>query len=536
MTSRDGLAVGGLVVALGIPLVVALVVLHDPHWIALHDLAQVEMRVRDVSDGHPPQLGLGGRIQGYGQTGSHPGPVSFYVLWPVYELLGASGWALQAAAGFLSAVAAGLSVWIAHRRGGTALALAATAVLAVLLRGYGAEVLTSAWNPHMPLVWWWVFLLAVWSVLCGDLVVLPVMVFAGVLCAETHIPYVLPVAGLGLLTVGVLGARARRDPEGRRPLAVWGGAAVGLLALLVAPPLVEEVTHDPGNLSIIVQNFRHPYAQRVSKGQALDVWLEHLDVVALLRQDTNDPTSSFDPSLDLGARLPGLVLLAAWGGAVVLARRRRDRDLLRLHLVVAVAEATTLLAISRIFGPVWPYLVLSAWGTTALMVLATVWTARSWVAAGDRAVAGHPISEWWLWPTVAVVALAAFAVDSAYTENFDADEATAVEGLSSATAARLDQDRVYLLVIDDSVHIVSPAFGFLLELEKRGYDVRAEELHVAAVRSHRVAAPEDADAVLEFVVGADPVTQWRARPDAELLAEVDPPSEEEPPIAVFLVL
>jgi len=519
-------AAGGLAVALGIPLVVALVVLRDPHWLTLHDLAQVEMRVRDVSGGHPPQIGLGGRISGLGHTGSHPGPVGFYALWPVYELLGASGWALQAAAGFLSAVAAGLSVWIALRRGGLALALTATAVLAVLLRGYGAELLTSAWNPHMPLVWWWVFLLAAWSVLGGDLVVLPVLAFAGVLCAETHLPYVLPVAVLGLLAVGVVGVRAWREPEGRRPLLAWGGAAVGLVALLVAPPLVEQVTHDPGNLSIIVDNFRHPYADEVSKGEAVDVWLEHLDVVALLRQDTNDTASTLDTSLDLGARLPGLALLAVWVGAAVVAWRRRDRDLLRLHLVVAVAEVTTLLAISRIFGPVWPYLVLSAWGTTALMVLAILWTLKGDLAP-ERLVRPAAVA--------AAVALGAFAVDSAYTETDDAELATAVGELSSATAAGLDHDHRYLLDFTDPVHIVSPAFGFQLELEKRGYDVRVEEDHVVAVRSHRVADPEDADAVLRLVVGEDLVTELRRSDTAELLAEVDPPSAEEPPLAVFLI-
>ena len=520
--SRDGLAVGGLAVALGMPLVVALVVLRDPHWLTLHDLAQVEMRVRDVSGGHPPALGLGGRIEGYGQTGSHPGPVSFYALWPFYELFGASSWALQAAAGVLSAVAAGLAVWLAHRRGGLMLALAATAVLAVLLRGYGAELLTSAWNPHMPLVWWWVFLLAVWSVLLGDVVALPVLAFAGVLCAETHIPYVLPVAALGALAVGVVVARGWRDPSGRRPLLVWGGAAAGLALVLVAPPLVEEVTNDPGNLTVIVESFRHPSSARVSRGEALDVWLEHLDVVALLRQQTAEVASTTDTRLDLGARLPGLALLAVWAGAVVVAWRRRDRDLLRLHLVVAVAEGATLLAISRIFGPVWPYLVLSSWGTTALMVLAMLLTFRPLASVRLGVVA-----------TAAAVAVAAFAVDSAYTDNAEMELVTAVGDLTSATAARLDHDERYLLEIDDPVHIVTPAFGFVLELEKRGYDVRTGERYAAAVRSHRTIAPADADAVLHFVVGEDLITYWRSR--AQLLAEVDPGTEGEPPLAVFLI-
>ena len=39
----------------------------------LLDLAQTELRVRDVGGSHTPLVGLAGRIQAYGQQGSHPG-------------------------------------------------------------------------------------------------------------------------------------------------------------------------------------------------------------------------------------------------------------------------------------------------------------------------------------------------------------------------------------------------------------------------------------------------------------------------------
>jgi len=587
-----------------VPLLVALFVLRDPHWLALHDLVQIEMRVRDVSGGHPPLLGLGGRIDGHGQTGSHPGPVSFYALWPVYQLLGADGWALQAAAVTLVAVASGLAVWIAHRRGGLPFALAATGVLALLLRGYGAELLSSAWNPHAPVVWWIVFVLAVWSVLGDDVRLLPVAAFAGVYCAQTHLPYVVPVAGLGALTAAVLATRvwrgrraepvdgdddpaggpgpaavARRgdDAAGRRRVLVWGGIAAGILVVLLAPPAIEQSTNSPGNVTIIVESFRHPTQERVSKGEALDVWLEHLDLAALARRDTNDVTSTLDKRLRLGARLPGLLLLAVWAGAAAVAWRRRDGALLRLHLVLAVAEALTLLAVSRILGLVWPYLVFSAWGTTALVVLAVGWTFLSRPAAApttgpadvqsqtagpddepgtapapaagpSAAPAGATVAPLraprpmlaGLAAATAVVSVA-FTVDSAHTEMFDAELATAIDTLSGATAQRLAEDPAgcgddcsYLVTFADPVHLVSPVFGLLLELEKRGYDVGADAEREVAVRSHRVIDLEDADAVIELAVGDMAIAGWRDRPGAEEIDRADPPGGEAP-LAVFLV-
>lgn len=511
---------------------VALVVLRDPQWMALHDLAQVEMRVRDVGGGHPPQLGLGGRFEGHGVTGSHPGPIAFYLLWPVYTLLGGTGWALQAAAGFLSTVAAGLAVWVAHRRGGVVLALAVAGAFAVLARGYGAEVLTSAWNPNMPVVWWWLFLLAVWSLLVGDVVVAPVAMLAALVCVETHIPYVVPVGWLSVLVAIVLIVRTWRGDVDRGRVLRWVGAALVVGAVGVAPPVAEQLTHDPGNVSVLVANFRHPYDDPVAKGEAVDTWLEHLDVFALLRQDTNDIDSAFDHSLDLGRRWPGLVLLAVWGVAVAVAWRQRDQrpHLLALHAVVGVATLATLVAISRIFGPLWPYLVFSAWGTTMLLFFATVWT----LVPRDR----RPLP---VVAAVAVVAVAAFVVDSAATGTEDADLATGMVRLSAATGAALADDPVgcgddcrYTLEFTDPVHIVSPVFGLLLDLEKQGYDVRAEPWRSVSVRRHRVADPATADAVLHLVTTDEIIADLGARPGVELLAEVDPPGDE-PPLAVFLV-
>jgi hypothetical protein len=48
-----------------LPVLVAAVAVHSPRWYPPVDLAQIELRVRDVGLVHPPVVGLGGRIFGH---------------------------------------------------------------------------------------------------------------------------------------------------------------------------------------------------------------------------------------------------------------------------------------------------------------------------------------------------------------------------------------------------------------------------------------------------------------------------------------
>src|SRR5437660_11861356 len=92
--------IAALVAVLSIPLVIALVVLHQPRWYPLLDWAQTEIRVRDVISSHPPLIGLAGRIGPVGVNGgSHPGPLSFYALWPFWRLVGAAALRLRVGTG-----------------------------------------------------------------------------------------------------------------------------------------------------------------------------------------------------------------------------------------------------------------------------------------------------------------------------------------------------------------------------------------------------------------------------------------------------
>ena len=505
MARRQRGQVVGLTLVLAIPVVVALVALHSPRWFPLIDMAQIEMRVRDVPTTHPPLVGLGGRMQGYDQTGSHPGPLGFYLLWPVYRLLGSSAWALQVSSATLSLAAAGLAVWIARRRTGTTFAVVVAAGLAPLLRGYGAVMVTEPWNPRLPVVWWVVFLLAVWSVLDRDVRMLPLVVLAGTVCMQTHIPYAVLVGGLWALTVAAVAHQARRDREARR----WAIGSGVLLVALWLPPLYEQLTHHPGNLAIIVENFRHPYDDQVPFGDAVDTWLQHLDVTALVRGDV----------LRHGSPAGGIAFLAVWAAAAAWAWRRRESTLLSLHVVAGAATVLGLLAISRIFGPLWPYLVFWAWGTTAVALVAIVWT---FVTPWPRPVLAGATA-------VLVVTTAAFTVEAPDTEMAAAGRSDELSVLAGPTVERLEDDPVgcgddctYLVTWIDPVELESVGHGLLLELERQGFDARAAYDEDLAVRPHRTARRSQVDAEVQIVSGDPAITELRVRDHAELVAVVDP--------------
>jgi hypothetical protein len=529
--ARTAATVLTLTLGVSVPLFVALAVLREPRWFTFVDLAQIELRVRDVASTNPPLLGLGGRIRGLGVQGSHPGPLGFYALWPVYQLFGADGWALQVSGVAVNIAAVGLAVWVGHRRGGWTFAVAVAAMYALLMRGFGGVVLAEPWNPHIPVLWWPVFLLAVWAVVCDDLPMLPLAVVAGSICAQTHLPYVGLIGGLGAATAALVAVtwwRRRDDPVSRRRSLRWIGLAGGLLVLLWLPPLIEQLTNRPGNAEVIVDDLRHPWDDRVAFGTATELWLSHFDVEELLSTRR----------LIFDNQRGGVVVLALWAGAVVLAWRRRQANLLRLHSVLGVAAGLGLVSMSRLFGPMWNYLMFWAWGTTAVVVMASVWT---YLAAPVEDGAGRstvtPLR--WLRLGVGLLGLAAlwltalFSVSAADTEMPAPEVSDAVRLLAADTDRALAEDPVgcgddcRYLVLAGGEYMGGLGDGLRMALERQGYDARFPIHEELAVRSRRVIDPSDADAVIEVPVGVAAIERLRAEGGARELAYAQPHTVEE---------
>ncbi len=521
----------GATLGLCVPLVVALAGLRRPVWTPVLDLAMTELRVRDVGGPHTPLVGLPGRIGSLDAPGSHPGPLSFYALALPYRVLGSTAWALQVATVVIHAVGVGATLWLADRRGGRILVAGVATLLALLMAAYGGGALTEPWNPYLPLLWWVVVLLAAWSVLAGDLPALPLLVAAASFCAQTHVPYLGLCLGVGAVAVAGAVVAARRDPSARGPARRWILGALGLGVLLWLPPTAEQLTSDPGNQRVLIEHFTDPSEDPVGLRSGAELALERLDVVHLVRAAIEGPgwlitdAEGHVPSAPRGA-----VVLGAWLVAVAVAARRRDRDLLVVHLVLAAASALMALAIGRIFGTVWYYLTLWGWAIGALMAGVTLWTVAGVVSERWDA---HRRSRAVQWTTLGLAALALavaarFAVAAGDTPHADERVAAGVATVADdvADAVRAGEgatdgpDGTYLVTWTDPVHIGSQGYGLLSELERRGLDVGVEESRRVPATEHRVLEPGEPTARIHLTTGTA-IDRYRSLPDAVELAYAD---------------
>jgi hypothetical protein len=532
---RRWLAAGALLAVVGLPFVVAAVTLRRPHWYPVLDLAMTELRLRDVGTSHTPLIGLPGRIgPSLMEQGSHPGPLSFYLLTPFYRAFGSSSWAMQAGTIVLDLAALAAALGIAARRGGTRIVVAVGCLLALLCVGYGLTALTQPWNPYLPLLWWVVFLLAVWSVLCDDVAMLPVAVAAGSLCAQTHVPYLGLTVGLGGVAVVAAGRawlRAAPGSDERRRVARWGATALLVGGALWIPPLVDQAINDPGNLRAIQDHLVTPSGSEepVGTGRGVELALRHLDIAGLVGEARADGTLLDASAHTDGSLVPGVLLLVLWLAAALVAHRLGPRALVRLHLVVAAGLVLGVVSISRILGKEWYYLMLWAWGVTALLVLSVGWTAA--VVIGRLHRRRRRGGAWALGGVVAATVLAVI-VSVAAAVTVDPPEShlsSSLGGIVSPTVAALERgegaatgdDGRYQVAWDDAYYFGSQGYGLVSELERAGLDAGLSETFHVPITDHRVIGTRDATATVHLVTGRY-VELWRDVPGAVEVAYIEP--------------
>lgn len=525
--------------AIVVPLVVAVLAVRSPQWHPVADLAQYELRVRDVGGSDTPLIGLVGRIGDWWDPGSHPGPLSFWLLAPVYRLLGSSSAAFVASSVVLHAAALGLVLWLAARRLGLFGVAITGAALAVLTRFYGHSVFVEPWNPYLPVSWWLVLLFAMWSVLDDDLVALPVAVVAGTMCAQTHLPYLGLVGGLGAVTALALvlawwSARGGSDPAKSRRVLAWSAGSVVLALLLWLPPIIDQIWRT-GNLGRIVESLREPGEDPVGLQRGIGVLLRCFDPSAFVGGRDLTGVSDAD-DVAWGA----LLLLGLWVGAVILARLWGHSSLLRLHVVIASAMVLAVFSASRVHGELWHYLFLWSWGLAAVTSLSVVWTAgvavlrwRPELARRDRPGSSALVAA--LSGLVVLAASVSFAVDNRDAEparpDLSADLGVVtdqtVEALGGSVAGASGRSGRYLVRWTDRVTIGSQGFGLVNELAREGFDVGViPAFGSGAGGSHRVLQDSDATLAVQLVVGPD-IAEWEDRPDATRVVFVDSRTPEQ---------
>ena len=515
------------VVLVGLPFLIALLALAAKHWLPSLDLAMTDLRVRDVGTPHTPLIGLPSRIGTIATVGSHPGPLGFYLLAPLYRLFGKRSFTLLLGSGLIQSAAAFGFIAVVWRVAGKRVGVASTAAIVVLMHFYGPSLLTQPLAPYLPLLCWALMLVCVWGVLSGHPRLIAVVAVTASLAAQTHASYVGISIGMGLMAVIglIVYAKRERDIDRRVDAVQWGVWAVIVAAALSVPAVVDQFLHKPGNLRVLADFYNHPAQKAIGTGNGLKLMLRHFDLFRLL----------FGGRLGVGNLFFGTVFVLLWVAAVVVAVTTRHWLLLRLHIVVAWAIVLGAWSLGKIFGDVSYYLSLWAWGTATVAFVATFWTA--WVAVRvywpNVSIHINPQLTLASYVAAAVMALACVIQAQGVTPP-QQRLGDAVARLVAPTMKAIGTNQGgaqgirghYVVSWQDDYFNGAQGLALLDELERRGYRVGSTPAEAVQVTPRRVLPPKDASTTIILAVGHS-IDDVAILPGALKVTQVDPRSVAE---------
>jgi hypothetical protein len=494
---------------------VALVVRWRDDFTPIGDLAITELTVREVGR-HAVLLGPYSRFRWW-----HPGPILWYLLAIPYRLLGSRAIGISVGAALISGVAAGGVVLSAGRVAGRRAAWWSALVLGIFVWALGPELLRYPWNPYLTVLPVALLVAVVWAAACGHAWAVPTAAVTATFLVQSHVGYA-PVA-VALIVAGavvlVLRARAGQIPIDGRRFRRAGVLAIVLLVALWIPPLVEQVQHDPGNVSELVRFFReHEPDHTVSDGasttyRALGVVPEQL--------------VAHRTGYAVGRPMPAwanlLTIAVAAVAAVVAVRRRLWNELVLLGLTALLA-ITAVWSVSRIIGEVEPYLV--QW---IAVVSPLAWIAAGVVFARAVPVAGDARDRRAaVWIRGATAAVVVATVLLASVNAWSSIRALPPDAQLSPTARRF-MDRVIAAIPEDGdgpvlVDIADQqawawAATAVLELEKAGIPVRVAREHGWLISGRLGTDSDDYARVLTLALRGQPgSTETRQDPGQRLVA------------------
>jgi hypothetical protein len=472
----------------------------DDDYLPVGDIATFELSVRDIGQ-HEVLLGP------YSRFGwNHPGPMEAYLLAAPYRLLDGAHEALAVGALAVAGISAVAAVLLVRRHAGFLAAVWALLVLMVSVRLLGADFLLDSWNPHLPVIPLLAGVLLCWAAVRGSAWALPVAVFPLSLAVQSHIGYLAPVGAIGAVLVAGLVARGiqrwrerRRGGEqpARRPWGRWllaAGAAVEIALVLWLPPIIQQISGNPGNGDLLLD---------------------------YLREGTDDPTAGISiglravadefgklPVYLTGGQAPAELLLPerwpAWaiavglllfGASLVVAALRRRAEVLWLGAFTLALAAAGVAAVARLEGLPFPYITrwtvligILAWITVGLGLLPEavrgIRRAAPWAKQGERAdvLMGVPLTA------LATAAVLVTGVGVARADMPSTDMSGELVELEAAVVADLDDlglrttpdapvVRVEFAPTTKATFLgtTSAGTGLILELVRDGVDARGTD-------------------------------------------------------------
>ncbi len=305
------------------------------------DFALIDLAVLRVLEGWQP-------VGAYSRFGwSHPGPLYFQVLAPLYALSGHRHLSVVVTVALVNgaSILGLLAVLWRYSAGLTAAAILWLSIYLFRLDG----VLASPWNPFAPLLPLALLLVVAAAAASGAYRLLPLLIALASFVVQTHASFIAvavtaTLTAIVMIAIDVLAARQKHvavDRSLRRSLV----AAVLTFCVLWAVPVIDELRPNGGtNLRKIAAFVMHaePHDPRLAAHA-----FEHLIVAPLispLRLWNATPLPAREPAVRLGVEVQAVALVVAT--AVLLMRRKRFES--RLALIAVAATLAGFAAVRRL--------------------------------------------------------------------------------------------------------------------------------------------------------------------------------------------
>jgi hypothetical protein len=441
---------------------------------------------------------------------SHPGPAFFYLAAPFYRLCHLRGSGIQLGVLSTNFAAATALVFAARRLRGVLFAFA-VGVLLALYEAIGAPFpLWGEWNPMTPILPLALLFFLAARLGGGAVGALPGVALVASAIVETHLgfaPVALYLAATGALfcfrEIFVIGDAAAVD---RRLVARSVALAGGVLVLLWALPVYEDLTRHPGNLHqlrvFFLAHHRPEHPWRV----VVDTVAGQLAILPLSLAHALGRAT-----MDIGATARAVLAageLAALLAALGVALRRRDQVAALLTVSALGAIVVAAFSVRVIRGELFDYLVawISVLGLLACAAIATLFlrpTGPPRRASLAVLAIGVPLL---------LVAVRANG-DKPFVRDRDARlEAAAAALTRFARDARLDHPRIEIATHDKWPE----AAAFVLALYKEGLGVTVGDDWVFMFGDELRAAPGPHPRLI--VADETDAAPLRAGPDCRLVA------------------
>jgi hypothetical protein len=307
-----------------------------------------------------------------------------------------------------------------------------------------------------------------------------------------------------------------------------------MLAVLWAPPFIEECVQPRGNITILLHHFEHPPEPTTGFRKGASLSFQHLDVWSFARRAFRSPGAFRDTLSEPTSAGIGALVLLSWLASVWVARKY-DRTLIQLHATVAATLPLALVAESRIIGIPYAHVIFFARCTGAFVLMSVLLTVEGRLSSRISPRAAVSVrAAGVLFTLGCVLRLMTEQNDGGSKVSFPGRQlrALAVDTVQSLRRRERMMADVgpYMITWHDVFYGGAQGYGLLIELERSGIHafVADNGFNRALVGPHRVLDPKKATATLDVVNGAW-LPELAGKPGTAVLALSDPrtPSERE---------